>query len=515
MLLVLSALPGAVEVIPQEESVRAAYADCLKLPAEAQRHALYLWTGAVPTEHRKEFDILLRYHVNQLSRGGFLVPPRLVSQDLYAVDIRDYRWDRKTVDKLADVDPYYHAIVEVEKEVEFDDVEEYGYWTDSTGKRLPIGEGNTRNKQGDKTITWTTTRTEKVKKTKKVRMKQASATSPFLPTKEMSGLIELTQCKAPILRGDWFFSQTVINANRVAGYYTFLGLKSRADFEKLTGFDEKKARERYRATLAIIRKNDSGVAQQNRLILGAGAIGNGYWKTLDVFDSSTKRKNAIAALDDEFEHDAEEHYGFLPNYLFAFYLSDVRGVQQDSAPDKIGSDTTSTNNDGRIHVCLSCIRCHKEGLRPIRDFARKLFAPPGALEEKDYDRFERLRSLYLNEFQPQLDADRLAYEGALWKITLHFTLFGYRGWAPGKLSSVIRDAWRDYADTDLNADRMAFEVGVDTRVFVGRVRSYVSRKRPSDNVLKQFLHEPPYAMDRDSFEERYAILATIARGLDP
>src|SRR5207253_2525217 len=76
----------------------------------------------------------------------------------------------------------------------------------------------------------------------------------------------------------------------------------------------------------------------------------------------------------DFRHQAEEHYLTLPNGLPVYFLGNAQGERQDSAPDFIGSDTSVLNvsRDGRIHVCLGCVRCHAGNvLQPIDDWARK------------------------------------------------------------------------------------------------------------------------------------------------
>jgi hypothetical protein len=248
-----------------------------------------------------------------------------------------------------------------------------------------------------------------------------------------------------------FWTQSVVQAGRKGtGYYDFLKLTKRDDFFKLVGLDEKRAREAKREVAAIIK--DSGVAELNRQVFRKGATDAGYWVTLDVFDDETGRKNAIANLDDDYQHDAEEHYGVLPNRLFAYYLSDATGVQQDSAPDKVGPDQTRSSNRGRIDICNSCVACHVEGLRPLNDHARKLFAADGPVRLQAVDRakFNRLRQLCLGELDRHLAKDRDDYAFYLHKLT---------GWKPAELSAAYRKWWRLLNDEAVSLARMAAEFG--------------------------------------------------------
>ncbi|MFX8805542.1 hypothetical protein ABTM67_20535, partial [Acinetobacter baumannii] len=77
--------------------------------------------------------------------------------------------------------------------------------------------------------------------------------------------------------------------------------------------------------------------------------GGRRWKTLDS-NLARGKSNAIQALrKGDYQHKAEEHYGFLPNGLFAFLLATDKGVRQDTAPaNVVGGDKTSTSNDPQI-----------------------------------------------------------------------------------------------------------------------------------------------------------------------
>ena len=99
----------------------------------------------------------------------------------------------------------------------------------------------------------------------------------------------------------------------------------------------------------------------NRVV---GRLGPDYWATFD-FKKSINLQNTVRQLDKDLdppEGDASERYGFLPNGLFAFWLQNGKGERQDTAPDFIAPDKRTPNvtsdNDGRVHIGLSCIACH-------------------------------------------------------------------------------------------------------------------------------------------------------------
>lgn len=470
--LLAAALCGAALASPQA-AVAAALADVRRLPAEKAQYTRYLTLYAVPERDQEMWAKATAYHVNELSREADLLAPRRAAPLLLAIDIRDYGGTfTRVYEKLADVEPYFHATVEVTHT-------EYWPGGDEDGRYWPPGN-------------------YRVKKKKR-------AAAPWLPTAAVAELIQRTQSQVPIVRADWFFFWTSIQANRKGtGYYDFLGLKSRDDYERLIGLDVKAAQKVRREVAAIIRR--SGVAQNNRQVFRFGAIDAGAWQTRDVFDASVKGRNAIRNLDDDFIHDAEEWYGFLPNRLFAFYLSNANGDAQDTAPDKIGPDTTASGNDGRIHVCLSCVRCHVEGIRPLGDYARRLYRGSVQLQSPDYDKLKRLRQLYLGPLEQLVRRDREDYAEALASLT---------GWKPAELSAAYKKAWRWYADTDVDSVQAARELGVTPECLLGALKASNAATGQIDPVLAAYLKEPPETILRDQWEEVFSLAATLAAGFVP
>jgi len=255
-------------------------------------HSLY----AVPDKDRETFLKVYAFHVNSLSRRARLrsIKELLVTPELIRIDTRYFRWNHSVYDKLVDIDPYFHVLVSTEETKKVTEDWPGGIWP---------GDGKEYTKGAFKYQKPVTT----------ISKKSSTATSPWLPTEPMRYLVEETQSKAPILRADWFLVQTATNKDRVAGYYAFLELTNRTDFEKLTGLNVKEAQRLEREIASIVQK--SGVSIRNRQIYRFGAIDAGYWQTRDVFKSQTKERNAINSLNGDFKHDAEEHYGYLPNRI--------------------------------------------------------------------------------------------------------------------------------------------------------------------------------------------------------
>lgn len=467
------------------DGVALAAADLARQPEAARPHLRYLSLYAIPERQRAEWVRVLAFHSNSLSREAELTPPVLVAPDLLRVSLKDYGWDPKVWDRLAKIDPYHHATIESEKVVE-----EQRYH--------PGGEVNgTYYAPG----TYTFRTREKVK---------ALAAAPWLPAKEAAYLAAQTRSLAPVVRGDWFLSQTAIQKDRAAGYYDFLGLgKSQKDFERLVGADEAAAKRVKREIKALVAR--SGVTLQNRVINRYGAITGGYWITYD-YKESTARRNVLRFLDkdvDPEDGDAAESYGVLPNGLFAFFLADGAGVRQDTAPDFIASDSQATGTDRRVHVGMSCVRCHVEGIRPIDDWARKVYRGNLKLAAVDHDQFVRFRQLYLSDLERWVRRDSADYAEVLAGLT---------GWKPSEAARAYGRAWDAYVETDLTLEAVALETGYPAATVTAALKTYATPGRgipPLDPVLAGLIAEQPVPMRRDHFEEVFPLLMRILMGYKP
>lgn len=444
---------------PASETIAAAKA-ILLVSEDDRRFVQFLSLYAIPAEEREEAIRVLNFHINSLSRRPSLSRPKLVSPTLLLLDRRDYGWLRAVTNRLADVDPYFHQLVKIDGKV--------------------------------KTVN-----------------------APWLPAEAIDLLVAETRSRVPILRADWFFTQTAISKGRVAGYYAFLQLKNRADFQKLVGFDKKNAQDSFREVATILQR--SKVSQRNRQIFRFGAADSGYWETRDQLEKQSDEGNAINQLDNDFVHQAEELYGVLPNDLFAMHLNDAAGGQQQTAPDEVGADTESTSLDPKIHAYLSCVRCHKEGLRPIRDFARPLFGGPiGRLvvAKNDKKLLQRLEQLYLKDYERKRKADNLRYAAALAELN------GEK-WTPIRNAEAVKEAWRAWNDARVTRELAARELGVSEAVLK---KTLVFFSTPLDrggagqilpNTLLAYVIDPPATLLREHFEEHFGLLFLISRGIIP
>ena len=457
------------------DAIIAAHADAQRLPLGTRQYVRYLSLYNLPAAERESAVKVLAFWVNSLSRSAELVAPVRVSETLLRVNLLDYGWEVKTWDRLADSDVYFHQQV---------DIFTNEYWPGGNFNGRYFGAGYYREK------------------------KRVAASASWLPAREAAELIGWAQSRAPVVRADWWFVQTVRqlslrNRQDGIGYYDWIGVKNRDDFFKLIKLSEKDSLEIGKEMRAAVLR--SGVATQNRQIVRLQALTGGHWTTLDT-DDSTGNGNAIERLKrGEFVHKAEEHFGVAPNGLFYFLLCDKQGALQPSAPDFIGPDDSPlrSGRDGRIHPGLSCIRCHVEGLRPINDWVRQTLRTPLGLQSADYKELVELRRQYFSNLEGQLERDRFVFAEAL---------AACNGLKPAENAKVFARFWDRYAENDRGPAEVAVELGVTEPVLIQALKSYVKATGSLPTLMAGLLQNPPVGIRPEHWEALYEQAQEIIRG---
>lgn len=478
------------------DAVAAALADAGRLPPDARAHARYLSLYHESDAKRLgEQKKVLDFWVNSLSREAELKPLVEVRPGLYRLDLRDYRWDAKTWERLAD-EPYFHARIKTAATTTPAapaTVEVIEWWPGGNKGGVYYPPGNYRVQ-----------RPAPAKSADKVQEEVKVAQAPWLDTRQAAELVTLTQSQAPVVRGDWWLVQTAQQADRKGtGYYDFLNVKDLKEFQRAVGLDQKLAEELQRETRAIVSR--SGVTLNNRQILRYQTITGGYWATLDS-NKNTNGNNAVRQLNGDYSFDATEVYGALPSGLFAFFLADSKGVRQDAAPDSIASDGQAPGNDRRVHAGVSCVRCHVEGIRPIDDWARKVYRSPIALASPDHEKLQRLRRLYLSDLDRHVRRDQQDYAEVLGKLT---------GLKPQEMARAFARMHEQYRERDLGLAQAAREAGVDGAKLLAALKVYATANGSLDPVLAGLLQEPEVPIRREHYEEAYSLLQTVLRGYRP
>ena len=490
---VLSLVGSAIAGSPAD-AVRAATADLVRVPPDARPHVRYFSAYHADAEQRKEFAAVLSFWCNSLSREPDIVRPVECGPDLWRVDIRDYGWTRGTWEKLATEDPYFHVLgeraVEAFAAEEFD---EYGYWQIG-GKQVSKGTSGAE---------WVTTR--KVPKPKAAivpgKKTDIPQPAPWLPAKEYGALAVALNSNLPIARVDWWIYQTAVQKDRAVGYYDWLALgKAEKDFQELIGADVKLAQKVRKEIAAVVAR--SGVTLNNRSMERFATLTGSYWRTHD-FKSSTFKQNTLRLLDgdtDPPKGDASEQYGSLPNELFAFWLQNDKGERQDAAPDFIASDGHATSTDRRVHIGVSCVRCHSPGIQPIGDWMRSVYRGPVQLASPDYEKLRRLRQLYLSDLDGHVRGDQQRYAAALLKCN---------GLTSQANAAAFSRVWERYADTDLDAAAMAADIGCTEADLLKALKAQTK----IDPVLAGLLATPPVGVRREHWHETYSIMYSYMGGI--
>lgn len=415
-------------------AVEAAHADLARVREDRRPYTRYLSLHHV--SDRKELEqwhAVLCFWANSLSRESEIVAPRRIAANLWRIDLGDYRWDAKVWEKLAVVEPYFTAKIIVDVRTITKIIDHKGGdcihpGTGKTLKNLAPGRYSYEVPDGN----------GKVK----------AALAPWLPAKDHAALSLACQSQVPLVRLDWFLHEIAVPNDRGTGYYDWLSLGNKeADFQALIGADVKKARELRKEVRAIVAR--STVTLNDRAMGRVPTLTGIYWFTQD-FAASTEKKNTLRVLDPDFDPDASEQYGTLPNGLFAFWLQNGKGERQDTAPDNIASDGQSRGTDRRVRTGLSCVRCHLEGIRPINDWARKVYTPPFSLEDRDYEESKKKRSQYLSDLTGKIKRDQTDYAEAL-KAT--------NGLTSAANAKAVADLWDHYAERDRTLADVAGELG--------------------------------------------------------
>jgi hypothetical protein len=487
-------MPKAVAgPITFDQIVTAALADARSLPAGAAATTRYLSAAHLPREERRELYAVVAYHVNGLSREAKRVPPRKVTEWLWAVDLTDYRWSAAVWEDLRRVNHYFAIKVQT-----------------AAGPVAPVKKTRPKLVGYDRSNQPVYSGTEEYTEPgTPAAAKEDHIAAPWLPVKATADLVSLTGSITPIVRADEFVFQTGAQAERKGhGYYDWLGLAKRADAEKLAALDRKKAEELYRELAAIVPV--SGVSPNNRQVFRYATLTGSWWETRDA-TASTDKKNAVANLLEDYQHEAEEIVFTLPNGLPGYYLSDAKGVQVDTAPDTIAADHRSTNNDRRVHVGYSCVACHQDaGLKPVRDYARRLYNPETGVSlatvALDPAKAKRLESVYLGPLAKSYKRDVGDFAEAIEEVS---------GLRPAALAQGYERRWSAYIDQPVTLDMAAAECGVTAAELRVALARHVRAKGVIDPVLVGYLIDDPPPIRREHFEERFPVLMLVLGGANP
>lgn len=469
-------LSSSLQASVLDHEITTALNDAQKLPVDVAYQTRYFTLYSILEKERTEFAKLLNTSINYLSRKERFYHLRKVSPTVYAVTIDSLGWDVETWEKLNDIEPFFHARVKVLQ-----------------GQKSPhtYYRGGSDYKAG-----WY----------QQVQLKEVTLTilAPWVDSNAGRQLSLAVNSAVPLVAANWFLFQSMDEAERKVGYYQWLGIKKLEDAQKISGLDIKLSQSALAEHAAIVR--DSGVAKNNRQVFAFGTVlRRNYYQTRDSLKSIDK-SNALRNLDKDFQFDAQEVYFPLPNGLYGFLLANAKGELQAVAPNEIAGDKSSHNNDLRVRVGVSCIRCHEEGLRPIEDWGRLVFRAANGIGLGSPNRqiAERLDQLYISpKFKQELDLDRVAYATALKELS---------GWTTKEYSAKFAEYWADIENGPVFPNDVERYLGIPKDQFVPKMRAYLEKYKISDLVLASTVADPPQSLRPEHFEEVIPIIMMDVMG---
>lgn len=219
------------------------------------------------------------------------------------------------------------------------------------------------------------------------------------------------------VRADWFIAK----ASRPPLYHELLEIpETLAELD--TDLEVERVRDFKNGELIRGGVKQSGVSKQNRLLDRHRSEHGYYWISYDFVRNAGKgniEQNPLGPdfedhpFENEcFEHDGGEVIFTLPNRMQGYMLVDKDGKRIDNGPVEIVSDSQETSGTSIIVNGLSCMACHKTGMRHFKDVIRGSTPIAGEARQKVVELFpsnERLAS--------RLSRDQQVFMNAMFKAT--------------------------------------------------------------------------------------------------
>lgn len=236
--------------------------------------------------------------------------------------------------------------------------------------------------------------------------------------------------------------------------------KNEADFERIFAVDkfrehfkEFKIDTRHGAVVEGMENGVSIVARQNRLVERIITSMGSYYKTFDVKETTGKRDFA-ETLNKDFEFDAGEILTDLPAGGMAALLVDAKGDIVETADNRFATDTSDLKFDARVRTPGSCFICHEQKyIMPKNLVADMLKAGVDIKFKKKKDAISA-RGFFL-DWEDKLEHEQTRFSKFIAKTS---------GFKAGENASNLK-AWRDEYDNPVNLATAVRESGVTEEVF--------------------------------------------------
>lgn len=226
---------------------------------------------------------------------------------------------------------------------------------------------------------------------------------------EADQLYRMTYCEVPYLRADWF----IRTAARPELYHKLVtlpdyqGIPERVNvLERLLSVDLQANFDNDRIWRAGFSGKKSGVSDHNRIVERHDARYGYYWPSYDSAGDQERQNFSRFPLGPKFpnrqnlgafDHDGGEFIFSLPNGLQGYMLAKATGERINVGPQAIVRDPNQYGGSYDIQNGISCIGCHKHGMRTFTDTIRVQF------EDRTGDIADKVRRIY----PKQEDMDKL------------------------------------------------------------------------------------------------------------
>lgn len=458
-------------------AVKWALADSQTEADETLRsYVRYISLYNIHPDDRDSYIATINFTLNSLNGGKFGLQKRVITHvgivpgtdktllkvrlDFYAIDPQD--WDelgRKgsgplvSLKKLELPDPYFHIQIKkrvAEKIRKTKIVKEYdnrGFYVTKEKEYFVEGEA-----------------VEKVE----------LAHAPWLEGKDIVALCLAVQSDFPILRGDWFVSNALINP----AYSRFLGIQNIQDIHRIARFrnDDVDLAEK-----GIVTESQE-VALHMRAARRTPTSSGYYWDTFDYFHSIDENDLLTDLLKEK--RDAGEIIFTLPNTLQAYALVDGKDKVIDFADPNVAIDTQTIWRNKLVWSGVSCITCHTKGIKTVTDEVRLLARPNVALLVKKKKDFEAVVQLYSTPIDEAIQKDQAVYSRAIKLSTGGLT-------AEVNAANVQR-FFVGYLQNSITLEIAAMEIGQTPDAII----KMIERLEQPDHTLTQLYARRPVRRDQ-------------------
>ena len=425
----------------------AAHSDRIK-PDKALR-ARYMWRPPYsldPKANLKELEIAGRLDNawrNFLSRESEIGRIDVLGPDLVAIYLDEYTWTPELWEKMLPVEPWFHerVLAEKGKPVVVVGLVVDKVWVDRGNFiQIPIAElrdgEQVWEEVGLRTFRRSTVKGPRGLPAQPKKPDSLQAQASWIDAKSIATLILRTQSQVPLVRADWFLSQTSQQEKREVGYYDWLGIKTLQDWRDLSAGDAVKSRKLKQARRFVVRR--STVTRYSRAGEGGNTLTGGVEFLTEDFDDTVDVKNPLRLLNRDAKRAGGEGLNNLSNGLIGMIVVNAEDKRLDAVPPNIASDSTSKNPDRQV-LAGRCMGCH-QGFNEIADWARNVYVAPFDLESPDPKLEKELRSAYLSDIKAMIGRGNALYAASL---------KGF-GFTPVTFSLEFRKRLTEYEEADVD-----------------------------------------------------------------